>query len=265
VDNSTIAYDSRRDRVLIISSRGYNVPYDGQVHALDMKSNRVTAFSPPELDAAKARQFAYVDRCCYDAANDVVLLASYLKDAGNHTPTPAFDCESNRWIALDLKYPTGTRHGQTTREFPHGRSCGIMFDPQRKLIWGTDASSQVYVLRLDVKQAITGHSENQKTMNNTSGRLSELTSRVCSANRRRESGRATRPARNTEPNVIDLELWQDLTTLGGPDSILAIAVPAAANDALRARVSSRWIALRGTAVGPVQIGAPFPHVPVHVI
>ena len=28
-----------------------------------------------------------------------------------------------------------------------------MFDPTRKLIWGTDTNSQVYVLRLDLKQA----------------------------------------------------------------------------------------------------------------
>jgi hypothetical protein len=32
--------------------------------------------------------------------------------------------------------------------FPHRRSDGLMFDVRRKLIWGTDANSQVYVLRL---------------------------------------------------------------------------------------------------------------------
>ena len=28
-----------------------------------------------------------------------------------------------------------------------------MFDARRKLVWGTDANSQVYVLRLDAKTA----------------------------------------------------------------------------------------------------------------
>jgi hypothetical protein len=100
-----------------------------------------------------AHKFAYVDRCCYDAANDLVLMAAYLKGGGDHTPTPAYDCANNRWVTLDLKYATGTRLGRTTRAFPHGRSCGMMFDPKRELIWGVDTNSQVYVVRLDVERA----------------------------------------------------------------------------------------------------------------
>ncbi|MDA1015935.1 MAG: hypothetical protein O3A00_15945 [Planctomycetota bacterium] len=41
----------------------------------------------------------------------------------------------------------------TTRAFPHSRSDGLMFDPERKLIWGTDTNSQVYVLRVDREKA----------------------------------------------------------------------------------------------------------------
>ena len=56
-------------------------------------------------------------------------------------------------MTLDIKYATGKRLGNTTRAFPYGRSDGLMFDPRRGLTWGTDTNGQVYVLRLDLKQA----------------------------------------------------------------------------------------------------------------
>lgn len=149
VDNSTIAYDSHRDRVLMINTPGYGKSFDGQVWSLDLTTAEVTALSPDGLD--EARRFANVDKCCYDAEHDLLLLGTYLKDAGDRTPTPAYDCQTNRWLLLDIGYSTGKRYGRTTRAFPHSRSDGLMFDAKRKLIWGTDTNSQVYVLRLDMK------------------------------------------------------------------------------------------------------------------
>jgi hypothetical protein len=151
VDNSTIAYDSTRDRALIFNTPGYRIPYDGRVWALDMKSKTVTELSPEGME--QAHRIAQIDRCCYDPANDLVLIATYLKDEGDWTATPAYDCATYRWVTLDLKYETGERLGRTSRAFPHGRSGGVMFDPQRRLIWGTDTNSQVYVLRLDRSRA----------------------------------------------------------------------------------------------------------------
>ena len=151
VDNSTIAYDGRRDRVLMLRKPYGKDPYDGQVYALDMRTHAVGALSPGA--AEQAHTFAYIDRCCYDAEHDLVLMATYLSERGGQTPTPAYDCAENRWILLDVQYQLGERYGRTVRVFPHGRSCGIMFDPQRKLIWGTDTNSQVYVLRLDPEAA----------------------------------------------------------------------------------------------------------------
>ena len=59
------------------------------------------------------------------------------------------------WLTADqdLNYATGKRYGNTTRAFPHRRSDGMMFDPRRKLVWGTDTNSQVYVLRLERDKA----------------------------------------------------------------------------------------------------------------
>jgi len=146
VDNSTIAYDSKRDRVLVVQKGYGKTPFQGQVYSLDLKTRSVQALSPGGTELAP--KFAYIDRCCYDGANDLLLMATYLGDAGDHTPTPAYDCAGNRWVLLDIKYQLERRGGRTTRLFPHGRSCGIVFDEKRRLIWGTDTNSQVYVLRL---------------------------------------------------------------------------------------------------------------------
>ncbi len=151
VDNSSITYDSKRDRVLMVNTLGYRKPFDGQVWALDLKTNKVTGLSPKSRDHAK--RFANIDKSCYDAASDLLLMGTYLQDAGEHTPTPAYDCAKNQWITLDLKYSTGERYGRTTRAFPHTRSDGLMFDSRRKLIWGTNTNGKVYALRLDLDHA----------------------------------------------------------------------------------------------------------------
>ncbi len=152
VDNSTAVYDSRRNRILLVRKRyGQKHRFDGQVYALDLESLTVRALSPEGMD--QAHRIAWIDRGCYDAANDLFLLATYLKDAGGHTPTPAYDCARNRWVVLDIAYRVGERYGRTVRAFPNGHSCGMVYDPKRKLIWGTDTNGQVYVLRLDPSRA----------------------------------------------------------------------------------------------------------------
>jgi hypothetical protein len=150
VDRSTIAYDSKRDRVLMINTSNPN-RFDGSIWSLDLKSHGVKRLLPEGRQ--QAHRFANVDKCCYDAANDLLLIGTYLKGAGDHTPTPAYDCRNNRWITLNIRYSTGNRYGRTTRAFPHARSDGLVFDARRKLIWGTDTNSRIYVLRLKPKQA----------------------------------------------------------------------------------------------------------------
>jgi hypothetical protein len=147
VDNSCITYDSQRDRVLIFPAKGYQTPYDGQVYSVDLEANTVKALSP--AGSGLAPSFAYIDRCCYDPDNDLVMIASYLKDRGERTPTPVLDCKANRWITLEIDYSVNKRGTRTDRAFPHGRSCGLVYDEKRKLFWGTDTNSQVYVLRLE--------------------------------------------------------------------------------------------------------------------
>jgi hypothetical protein len=151
VDNSSMVYDSNRNRLLIINTLGYGKKFDGQVWAVDLEKLVVEALSPQARE--QAHRFANVDKTCFVPTADLMLLGTHITDAGEHTPTPAYDCKHNRWVTLDLQYPTGERYGNTTRDFPNTRSDGLMFDPQRKLIWGTNTNGQVYVLRLDSASA----------------------------------------------------------------------------------------------------------------
>jgi hypothetical protein len=64
---------------------------------------------------------------------------------------PAFDCSGNRWVSLKIAYQTAGNKKQP--QVPTGHSCGVMYDARRKLIWGVDTNSNVYVLRLELKTA----------------------------------------------------------------------------------------------------------------
>ncbi|MFT5525483.1 MAG: hypothetical protein ACI9G1_000945 [Pirellulaceae bacterium] len=154
VDNSTITYDSNRNRALIFTTSGYQKPFDGQVRAVDIATGKVSQLSPKS--AKLGLNFAFIDRCCYDPDRDIVLIATYLKDDAKNpaeqpagkTATPAYDCKTNSWITLDIDYEIGERSGRVRRDFPHGRSCGLVYDTKRKLYWGTDTNSQIYVMKL---------------------------------------------------------------------------------------------------------------------
>jgi hypothetical protein len=152
VDNSTLAYDPDRDRVLFFVKPYGEPPYDGQVWSMDLKTRRVGSLSPTR--ATEAARIAWIDRCCLDPGSELVLFATFLKEAQTGwSRTPAYDCAANRWVSLDLKYAASKAWSGWRRAFPHGHSAGVVYDPKRKLIWGTDTDSQVYVLKLDAKAA----------------------------------------------------------------------------------------------------------------
>jgi len=154
VDNSTITHDSKRNRALIFAAPGYQKSFTGVVYSVDPTTGKVTKLTPDSAELGS--RFAYIDRCCYDPDNDIVLIASFLnnsdgKPAGEKTATPAYDCQNNSWITLDIDYEVGERYGRVRRDFPHGRSCGLVYDAKRKLYWGTDTNSQVFVMKLERK------------------------------------------------------------------------------------------------------------------
>ncbi|MDP6544325.1 MAG: kelch repeat-containing protein [Phycisphaerae bacterium] len=142
VDNSTMVYDSKRNR-LLFAMKGYGRKnaYDGQLHFLDVRTQTVGKLSPGGMAAAGA--IPYLCQIRYDAGNDLFLVGGTLppgKDGLRRTP--AYDPAANKWISLAIggKDPSG----------PKGRnvSLGMMYDKKRKLFWAVDTNSRVYVLRL---------------------------------------------------------------------------------------------------------------------
>jgi len=147
VDNSTMVYDSKRNR-LIFAQKGYGRKhiYDGQLHSLNLKTQKVSKLSPGGMKAAAA--IPYLCQIRYDAGNDLFLVGGTLPpDPNGLRRTPAYDPKANRWISLAIggKDPSG----------PKGRnvSLGLVYDKKRELFWAVDTNSGVYVLRLDPKTA----------------------------------------------------------------------------------------------------------------
>jgi hypothetical protein len=58
-----------------------------------------------------------------------------------------YDCGKNAWFKTDLDSdkPPITKEGSY--------NIGVMFDPQRQLVWGVNTHSQVFVLKFDAKSA----------------------------------------------------------------------------------------------------------------
>lgn len=147
VDNSTIVYDSKRDRLLAVQKPyGNDMKFSGELWSIDCASWKVTRLEPEGHKAAAA--IPYLCQLRYDATNDLLLVGGTLPpDDGGLRRTPAYDCANNRWVSLKITGddPSG----------PKGRnvSLGMMYDAKRKLFLAVDAKSNVFALRLDLSSA----------------------------------------------------------------------------------------------------------------
>ena len=154
VDNSTIVYDSKRDRLLLFRKPyGDKHEYDGKMQAVEMATLKVTTLTPKGAAAAKA--VPYLCQIRYDEENDLLLVggtvspeaapdddAEFAKGGSGGRRTPAYDCAKDAWITLRIggDDPSGKR-GRNV-------SLGMMYDAKRKLFWAVDTNSRVYALRL---------------------------------------------------------------------------------------------------------------------
>jgi hypothetical protein len=142
VDNSTLTYDSERNRLLFVRKEyGDDRQFDGEIHAVDLLTNIVSKLSPK--NARHAHAIPYLCQLRYDPVNDIVLVGGTLPpDVDGIRRTPAYDCLTNNWISLRIAGddPSG----------PKGRnvSLGLVFDERRGLFWAVDTNSEVYVLKL---------------------------------------------------------------------------------------------------------------------
>jgi hypothetical protein len=136
-DHHGMAYDSRRDRLLLFSDVGKN---KGDVLEYDFKTGMTRWLNAAGKDKALApcRETIYLP----DA--DSVLI-------GAHAPGKSlwllYDCAANRWLGASLKGadPIGKKS--------FNNSVGLMYDPGRRLVWAVGQYSHVHVLRFDAKAA----------------------------------------------------------------------------------------------------------------
>ncbi|MBI1831662.1 MAG: hypothetical protein HYR84_09455, partial [Planctomycetes bacterium] len=137
-DRHGMAYDAKRDRLLLFSDLGKN---KGDVIEYDFKAGATRWLGAKGKDRALAqsRETIYIPEA------DAVLIGAHVKDSA--TVWPLYDCAANAWVGIDLKGadPVGKR--------AFNNSMGLMYDPNRRLIWAVGQYSQVHVLRLDAKAA----------------------------------------------------------------------------------------------------------------
>jgi hypothetical protein len=147
VDNSTLAYDPKRKRLLFWRKPyGDKAVYDGRIYAVDLASGATRVLAPGGGELAK--WIPYLCQIRRAPAHDLFLVGGTMPpDAEGVRRTPAYDPEADRWISL--------RIGGTDPSGPKGRnvSLGLMPDAKRGLFWAVDTNSRVYVLRLDPASA----------------------------------------------------------------------------------------------------------------
>jgi len=140
-DRHGIAYDSKRDRLLMFSDHG---PKSGNVATYDSKSGTATWLDPAGMSKAlvHCRETAYIPEA------DLVLIGGRVQDEGGPWQWLAYDCAANAWVSLALggDDPIG-------KKSPFNNSMGLMYDPNRKFVWAVGQHSQVYVLPFDAKAA----------------------------------------------------------------------------------------------------------------
>jgi hypothetical protein len=136
-DHHGMAYDSKRDRLLLFSDIG---KHKGDVLEYDFKSGATRWLGAAGSDKAlsPSRETAYVPEA------DAVLIGAHAKDS---TLWLLYDCSMNAWKGIELKGadPVGKK--------AFNNSMGLMYDPNRRLVWAVGQYSNVHVVRLDAKDA----------------------------------------------------------------------------------------------------------------
>lgn len=136
VDNSGVAYDSRRDRLVFIERAEPGC----RMAAYDFNARRVDELTATGSDkiVGVERAQAIFREAVYLPREDALLIGAtgYL-----------LDCAKNAWFKAEIPSddPPLTREGSY--------NIGVMYDPRRNLVWGVNTNSHVFVLKLDLPRA----------------------------------------------------------------------------------------------------------------
>jgi hypothetical protein len=135
-DHHGLAYDSKRDRLLLFSDldkRG------GDVSAYEIKTGQATWLEPTGRNKAllPCRETIYVPEL------DGVLIGGHVTAADGKLLWPLYDCNKNAWVGVELVGEDPVGKGK------FNNSMGLMYDPGRKLIWAVGQNSHVHVARID--------------------------------------------------------------------------------------------------------------------
>ncbi len=134
-----MAYDSKRDRLLFFSGSDKN---KGDVAAYEFSSGEARWLNATGKDfaAVPSRETVYLPEA------DAVLLGARAA-VEDKLHWLIYDCANNAWRGIELPGDDPIGKGTVGRSF--NNSMGLMYDPNRKLVWAVGQYSHVHVLRLD--------------------------------------------------------------------------------------------------------------------
>lgn len=142
-DQHGMAYDSKRDRLLLFSGVGKN---KGDVVSYDLKTGKAALLNAggKEKAVVPARETIYLPEA------DIVMVGARV-NVENKLHWLLYDCAANSWQSAEL--PGADPIGKGTLGKTFNNSMGLMYDPNRKLVWAVGQNSDVHVLRFGRKEA----------------------------------------------------------------------------------------------------------------
>jgi hypothetical protein len=136
-----MAFDSKRNRLLLFSMAGENA---GDVLAYDIESGKSAWLQAAgrEKAAAPSRETVYLPE------QDAVLIGARVQVDGRWCWL-VYDCAKNAWHGLALAGDDPIEEGS------FNNSIGVMYDPNRKLVWAAGQNSHIHVVRIDFSKGLS--------------------------------------------------------------------------------------------------------------
>ncbi len=150
-DGSAAAYDSKRDQLIMITTRNHrDSTVEGQVWTYDFATGVCEAKNPANMEAVKVARFA---REAVYLPEDDLMMVGFILNVDGKSVVPFYDPAENNWLVAEL----------AGSEFISGRGgvgdsvgLGLVYDPKRNLTWGVLCDlrpGHLRAMRLDRQRA----------------------------------------------------------------------------------------------------------------